>query len=68
MFVAGAGNNYLDGGAGFDSVDYSGATAGLNIRLNMSIATVNGAGGTDQLFSIERVIGSTLRTTSRRPT
>jgi len=58
--IGGAGNNYLDGGAGADTADYSSATAALTIALDGSgnaASVINGQGGTDQLTSIENLIG-----------
>lgn len=65
----GLGNDIIDGGAGIDTVSYSNATpdgaggalvAGAFGGVNVNLATngASGAQGSDQLFSIENVIGS----------
>jgi len=58
--IGGAGNNYLDGGSGTDTADYSAATNALTIALDAggnAVNVNNGQGGTDQLASIENLIG-----------
>lgn len=52
----GLGTNTLDGAGGFDTVSYASATGAMNINLTTGLVT--GAGRTDTLVSIERVIGS----------
>ncbi|MBC3958150.1 calcium-binding protein, partial [Pseudomonas sp. DOAB1067] len=50
----------FDGGAGVDTVDYSGSTAGVNINVRLGVGTV-GVGGEAEgstLAFIETVIGS----------
>jgi len=55
----GAGDDVLNGGNGIDIADYSGATSGVRVDLNVSGAqSVGGGQGSDQLVSIEGVIGS----------
>ncbi len=54
----GGGNDVLDGGAGIDTVTFEGViTAGVVVDLLQGFAD-NGQGGTDDLSSIEVVIGS----------
>ena len=54
--VGNSANNNLNGGAGFDVVDYSNSTAGVIVDLSLGTAT--GAGiGTDTLVSIEHARG-----------
>jgi len=55
-----AGNDSLGGGAGEDLVDYSAASTGMTIDLNIGVAfgTVTAAtSGTDKLSGIEDVLG-----------
>lgn len=53
-FFANAASNILDGGAGWDLVDYSGTTDSLTI--NLATGVVLGSGG-DTLISVEAVVG-----------
>jgi Ca2+-binding RTX toxin-like protein len=62
LFRGMAGNDTIDGGAGWDEVHYrldagAGGTAGVTVNLLTGLA-VDGFGNTDQLISIERVRGS----------
>ena len=56
------GNNTLDGGADFDTADYSGVDSlnGINVNLGLSTQQVqnNGYVGKDTLISIEKIIGT----------
>ncbi|MBL8339065.1 MAG: PD40 domain-containing protein, partial [Rhodoferax sp.] len=54
----GAGNDTLDGGAGADTADYSGAAGPVTAELWRSFALVDGDGGQDALWNIERLVGS----------
>ena len=57
LFISAAGANVLNGGAGVDTVDYSGSNAAVTVNLESG----NGLGGTaegDSLVSIENVIGT----------
>lgn len=53
--MGGVGNDHIDGGDGFDSADFSSATAGVTVDLATGTATGD---GTDILISIENAIGS----------
>lgn len=60
----GLGTNLLNGGGGFDTVSYLSATGAVTITLSGGGAgNVSGAGRTDTLVSIERVIGSNFADT-----
>ena len=68
ILYAGAGNNTLDGGAGTDTASYqyglvSGATAGVNVSLAITIPQNTGRSGTDKLVNIENLTGSSLNDT-----
>jgi uncharacterized delta-60 repeat protein len=52
-----AGNDSIDGGAGFDYARYRSATAGVNVNL-VTLTASDGLGGTDTLANIEGVVGS----------
>ena len=52
-FTPGLGNDLVDGGDGYDSVDYSSLT--LNLTVNLNNGTVTGASKNDTLISIEYV-------------
>ncbi len=55
--VGNSADNILNGGDGLDTVDFSAATAGIN--LNLSSGSFSAAGlGTDTLISIEGVVGT----------
>lgn len=53
----GAGNDTLNGGDGIDTADYSDATVSLNLRLDASDPQLLGALGSDQLVSVENLLG-----------
>ncbi|NCC61174.1 MAG: hypothetical protein EOM12_09565 [Verrucomicrobiae bacterium] len=56
----GDGNDWLDGGAGFDCVSYAYAPGpiSVNLALGTAVGTLAGAGiGTDTLISIESITG-----------
>jgi len=60
----GLGSNLLNGGGGFDTASYLSATGAITITLTGGGAgNVTGAGRTDTLVSIERVIGSNFADT-----
>ena len=54
-FIAGGGNDLVVGGSGFDTIDFSNATAGVNVDLSKHTAT---GFGTDTIKGVEAVIGS----------
>jgi Ca2+-binding RTX toxin-like protein len=55
----GAGNDYIEGGAGeFDSLTYYGSAAGVNVDLALGKALNDGYGTVDTFFSIQSVQGS----------
>ncbi len=57
-FIGRAGNDYIDGGDGFDRMRYDRSGVGaVNVDLNAGVAS-DGLGGTDTLISIEWVRGS----------
>ena len=56
-FRPGAGNDKVDGGTGFDRIDYRDAPAGVNVNLATGVAQ-DGFGTTDTLSNIEDVRGS----------
>jgi Ca2+-binding RTX toxin-like protein len=49
------GNDSIDGGSGIDTLDLSALTTAVTVNLSQGTST---GAGTDTLFSIERVIGS----------
>lgn len=60
----GSGTNLLNGGGGFDTASYLSATGAVTITLTGGgTGNVTGAGRTDSLVSIERVIGSNFADT-----
>ncbi len=58
-----AGNDSLDGGAGFDWSEYNNAPAGISVDLSTLAAANDGWGGSDRLIGIEAVQGSTFADT-----
>ncbi|MBA1244267.1 putative Ig domain-containing protein [Pseudomonas japonica] len=57
-FVAGAGNNVLDGRDGIDTVSYAYATQGITLALNTTAQQNTGGSGLDTIKYMENVIGS----------
>jgi uncharacterized delta-60 repeat protein len=57
IFRGGAGNDDIDGGQGWDRVDYTSSATGVNVNLATGSAS-DGLGGTDTLVNIEAVRGS----------
>ncbi|MEP4483981.1 MAG: Ig-like domain-containing protein, partial [Halioglobus sp.] len=58
IIIAGPGNNTYDGGADFDILDYSAATAGITVDLDAGVASINGFGGSDTVTNMEKIAGS----------
>jgi hypothetical protein len=58
LIFASSGNNVMDGAAGVDTVSFINATSSIQINFNVSAPQATGGSGTDQLFEIERLIGS----------
>jgi Ca2+-binding RTX toxin-like protein len=63
VFRGGAGNDAIDGGAGFDRADYASSTANIFFQLNWDGVNLTGTAsdgflGTDTLANIEGVRGS----------
>jgi len=62
FFRGGAGNDIIDGGQGYDRVDYDTSTSGVHVVLfdsDLEKGWANdGMGGTDTLYNIEAVRGS----------
>ena len=65
IFRGGAGNDTIDGGQGYDRVDYTSSTAGVVVTLNDTLdgSASDGLGGTDVLKNIEGVRGSAFNDT-----
>ncbi len=65
VFRGGAGNDTIDGGQGYDRVDFTSSTAGVNVTLNDTAAgsASDGLGGTDELHNIEGIRGSDFNDT-----
>ncbi len=59
-FIGNAGNDTIDGGQGYDRVDYTTSLTGVNVTLNDALdgSASDGFGGTDTLRHIEGVRGS----------
>jgi Ca2+-binding RTX toxin-like protein len=58
VFQGGAGKDLINGGGGSDTADYSDAAASVTVVLGTGVTKVTG-GDTDEISSIENVIGST---------
>ncbi len=52
------GNDFIDGGGGFDSLDYTFVGASVTIDLNLTTAQDTGNAGIDTLLNFERLTGS----------
>ena len=46
----------VDGQTGTDTADYSDATNGVNVNLQIGLAN-DGIGGTDKLIAVENILG-----------
>ena len=58
MLVGGPGNDYLDGGPGYDVASYAAATSKVNVDLSLSGPQNTSGGVTDTLVNIEYLFGS----------
>lgn len=60
VFVGGGGNDSIDGGSGYDRVQFNTATTGVVVTLGGTGegSASDGTGGTDRLFGIEAVRGT----------
>jgi len=56
--TGGLGNDVLDGGRGIDTVNYTAATSGVRMNLNLTTAQSTGGAGGDTLTDIENLNGS----------
>ena len=52
------GNDYVDGGAGVDLIDYVGAAGGITLDLQIATAQNTGGAGIDTILNVESVYGS----------
>jgi Ca2+-binding RTX toxin-like protein len=52
------GNDFIDGGLGRDEINYSSATAGVTVSLNISGPQDTGAAGIDSIKGVEDLTGS----------
>src|SRR6185369_6990208 len=64
-FIGNAGNDTINGGAGYDRVDYNTSTSGVSVTLGgAGLGTAqDGLGGVDTLINIEAVRGSAFNDT-----
>jgi Ca2+-binding RTX toxin-like protein len=64
IFFDGGGADSYNGGAGSDTVDYSAATIGATVNLNLTTAQTGGAAAGDTITNIENIIGSATASNS----
>lgn len=57
--LGGAGDDTLEGGSGVDTTSYADLASAVNVNLAITTSQSTGAGGTDVLYGIESLIGST---------
>lgn len=57
-FIANAGNNRFDGGAGVDTLRFSPGSEAVTIRLDTAQPQATGGSGADTYLSIENVVGT----------
>ncbi|MFN7779144.1 MAG: hypothetical protein ACK5RK_09760 [Betaproteobacteria bacterium] len=55
-FAPGAGSDYIDGGSGIDTADYSSLSSGITANLGATIFIVESAGVTDTLIGVDNLI------------
>ena len=58
VLISRAGDDVLIGGSGIDTIDYSGATARVSVRLAEPAQQDTGGAGRDTLSGIENVVGT----------
>ncbi len=58
VLAGNAGDNMIDGGLGFDTLSYAGASAGVTVSLALTTAQDTGGAGRDTVRGIEKLIGS----------
>ena len=58
ILIGGAGSDILNGGLGNDTVDFSSATAGINVNLATPSVTSDGEGSSDTILNVEAITGS----------
>jgi Ca2+-binding RTX toxin-like protein len=58
LIISGPGDDYLDGGAGFDTLSYQSATAGVNVDLGVSGQQDTVGAGQDFVQGFEALVGS----------
>ena len=65
IFVGGAGDDFIDGRGGADRVDYSGASDGIGIDVDLGAGTVSGGAsvGHDTLVNVEQLFGTSFNDT-----
>ena len=63
LIYAGAGNNVINGGSGYDTVSYTNASSAVTVSLFTTLAQNTGGSGTDTLLSIEHLEGSRFNDT-----
>jgi Ca2+-binding RTX toxin-like protein len=65
LFIGNGGNDTIDGGGGYDRVQFNSSTAAVNVTLGGSSngTAQDGLGGTDTLINIEAVRGSQFNDT-----
>ena len=63
QLTGGLGNDILSGGNGIDTAVYSSASAGVTVNLNLAGAQNTVGAGSDQLGSIENLVGSAFADT-----
>ncbi len=60
ILIGGTGDDYIDGGLDFDTVDYSGATAGIRVNLSSASQQNTGGAGRDTIVNVENITGSSF--------
>ncbi len=60
MLSGTSGNNVINGMGGIDTIGYISATAGINLNLNTTSAQNTVGAGTDTIYNIENIIGSSF--------